>query len=211
MVSAHILITFIGALGIVYAMPGPDMALVLQTSTSRGIWHGVANTGGLAVARATHVTLSACGVAALLKASPGLYEGVRIAGGLYLAYVAIQILRSHGFGLNANTAKAGTVPPLRSSVAKGMLSSLLNPKALLFCSVLLPQFVDPHGAPVWSQVAELGIVLVLTGIAFDLTCVFGAARLSSFLQNSPRAERFQRWSFAIVLLTFAIRIPFDWS
>src|ERR1700675_2656790 len=114
MVPAHILITFIGALGIVYAMPGPDMALVFQTSTSRGIRHGVANTGGLAIARATHVTLSACGVAALLKASPGLYEGVRIAGALYLAYVAIQMLRSHGFRLNANTAKAGAVPPLRS-------------------------------------------------------------------------------------------------
>jgi threonine/homoserine/homoserine lactone efflux protein len=209
MVSLHVLITFIAALGIVYAMPGPDMALVLQTSTSRGIRHGIANAAGLAIARATHVTLSACGVAALLKASPGLYEGVRIAGALYLAYVAIQILRSRGFDLKTNAAKAGTAPPLRSSVAKGMLSSLLNPKALLFCSVLLPQFIDPHGAPVWSQVAELGIVLVLTGIAFDLAYVFGASRLSSFLRNSPRAQRIQRWSFATVLLAFAIRISFD--
>lgn len=208
MVSIHILITFIGALAIVYAMPGPDMALVLQTSTARGIRHGVANTVGLAIARATHVTLSASGIAALLKASPGLYEGVRIAGALYLAYVAIQILRSPGFGLSGSSAKSGTPAPLRSSIAKGMLSSLLNPKALLFCSVLLPQFISPQGAPVWSQMAELGLVLVLTGIAFDLAYVFGASRLSSFLQHSPRAERFQRWTFATVLLAFAIRIPF---
>lgn len=208
MISVHILIAFIGALAIVYAMPGPDMALVLQTSTARGIRHGVANTVGLAIARATHMTLSACGAAALLKASPGLYEGVRIAGALYLAYVAVQILRSRGFGLNGNTAKPGAAAPLRSSVAKGVLSSLLNPKALLFCSVLLPQFIDPQGAPVWSQVAELGLVLVLTGIAFDLACVFGASHLSSLLQRSPRAESFQRWTFATVLLAFAIRIPF---
>ncbi|TDN58924.1 LysE family translocator [Paraburkholderia sp. BL10I2N1] len=208
MISVHVLLTFTAALAIVYAMPGPDMALVLQTSAARGTRHGFANAAGLAIARATHVTLSACGVATLLKASPGLYEMVRIGGAMYLAYVAIQILRSPGFGLKFNAANAGIAPPLRSSVAKGMLSSLLNPKTLLFCSVLLPQFVNPQGAPVWSQMAELGIVFVLMGIAFDLACVFGASRLSSFLQHSPRAERFQRWSFATALLAFAIRIPF---
>ena len=32
MVSAHLLWVFIGALAVVYALPGPDMALVLQTS-----------------------------------------------------------------------------------------------------------------------------------------------------------------------------------
>jgi threonine/homoserine/homoserine lactone efflux protein len=208
MISAHVLITFIAALAIVYAMPGPDMALVLQTSTVRGIRHGLANAAGLAIARATHVTLSACGVAALLKASPGLYEGVRVAGALYLAYVAIQILRSPGFGLKAGMA-TGSAPSLRSSAVKGMLSSILNPKALLFCSVLMPQFIDTQGAPVWSQVLLLGIVLVVTGVIFDLFCVFGASRLSSWLQNSPRAEATQRWSFATVLLAFAIRIPFN--
>jgi threonine/homoserine/homoserine lactone efflux protein len=207
MIPLQTLISFIGALAVVYAVPGPDMALVLQTSTSRGIRHGVANTVGLAIARATHVTLSACGVAALLKASPGLYEGVRIAGAFYLGFVAIQIFRSRGFGLDADGADVGAAPPLRSSLAKGMLSSLLNPKALLFCSVLLPQFVDPQGAPVWSQVTALGAVLVLTGIAFDLTYVFGASRLTSFLRHSPRAERLQRWSFAAVLMAFAVRIP----
>jgi threonine/homoserine/homoserine lactone efflux protein len=36
MISVHALIAFIGALAVVYAIPGPDMALVLQTSTSRG-------------------------------------------------------------------------------------------------------------------------------------------------------------------------------
>ncbi|TCG05040.1 lysine transporter LysE [Paraburkholderia steynii] len=208
MISVHVPLTFIAALAIAYAMPGPDMALVLQTSAARGTRHGFANAAGLAIARATHVTLSACGVATLLKASPGLYEMVRIGGAMYLAYVAIQILRSPSFGLKFNAANAGIEPPLCSSVAKGMLSSLLNPKALLFCSVLLPQFVSPQGAPVWSQMAELGLVLVLTGIAFDLVCVFGASRLSSFLRHSPRAERFQRWSFATALLAFAIRIPF---
>ncbi|WP_420995593.1 LysE family translocator [Cupriavidus sp. 30B13] len=209
MVSLHLLLTFIGALAVVYALPGPDMALVLQTSTGRGVRHGLATAAGLALARATHVTLSACGVAALLRAAPWLYQGVRVAGGLYLAWVAIQILRGPAFGMEAAEGRAEAASPLRASVARGALSSLLNPKALLFCSVLLPQFVDPRGAPVWSQVLELGVVLVLTGIAFDLACVFGAARLGAWLRGSPRAQAFQRWSFSAVLLAFAARLSLE--
>src|SRR5579872_5031265 len=97
MVSLHLLTVFIGALVVVYALPGPDMALVLQTSTTRGIRHGLATAGGLAIARAGHVMLSACGVAALLRGAPWLYSAVRILGAMYLAYVAIQIFRSPGF------------------------------------------------------------------------------------------------------------------
>ncbi|EHP40917.1 lysine exporter protein LysE/YggA [Cupriavidus basilensis OR16] len=208
MVSLHLLVTFIGALAVVYALPGPDMALVLQTSTGRGIRHGLATVAGLAMARAAHVTLSACGVAALLRAAPWLYQGIRVAGGLYLAYVAIQIFRSPAFGMGSGSGTAPPVP-LRACVAKGALSSILNPKALLFCSVLLPQFVDPHGAPVWSQVLELGVVLVLTGVAFDLACVFGAVRLTGWLRRSPRAQTVQRWSFSAALLAFAARISFE--
>ncbi|MDR5762099.1 LysE family translocator [Caballeronia sp. LZ035] len=208
MVSAHLLWVFIGALAIVYALPGPDMALVLQTSATRGIRHGVAVACGLACARATHVTLSALGVAALLRSAPWLYDGVRIAGGLYLAYVAIQIFRSPAFGLDAAPASA-SAPTLRAAYAKGILSSILNPKALLFCSVLLPQFVHPEAGPVWSQVLELGVVLVAVGMAFDLALVAGTTHLSGWLKRHPRAQTVQRWTFSAALLAFAVRLSLD--
>lgn len=209
MISFHLLLTFIGALAVVYALPGPDMALVLQTSTTHGIRHGMATTLGLAVARTAHVTLSACGVAALLRAAPWLYHGIRIAGALYLAWIAVQIFRSPNFGLGPAEGVAGATPPLRTAVGKGMLSSLLNPKALLFCSVLLPQFIDPHTGAVWSQVVVLGVVLAAIGVAFDLACVFGAVRLSAWLRGHPRAQTIQRWSFSAVLLGFAARISME--
>src|SRR5258708_35005010 len=99
MISAHLLIVFIAALVVVYAVPGPDMALVLQTSIGRGARSGFAAAGGLAVARATHVTLSACGVAALLRSAPWLYEVVRYGGPVYLPRVCRQMFPSPGFAL----------------------------------------------------------------------------------------------------------------
>ncbi|SFI13587.1 Threonine/homoserine/homoserine lactone efflux protein [Collimonas sp. OK307] len=209
MVSLHLLTVFIGALVVVYALPGPDMALVLQTSTTRGVRHGLATAGGLAIARAGHVMLSACGVAALLRGAPWLYSAVRILGAMYLAYVAIQIFRSPGFGLTDTTEATQPHATLRSSLSKGMLSSLLNPKALLFCSVLLPQFVHPENGPVWSQVLELGVVLVAIGLAFDLTLTAGAARIAGWLRNSPRAQTMQRWTFSAALMAFALRLSME--
>jgi threonine/homoserine/homoserine lactone efflux protein len=206
MVSSHLLGVFIGALAVVYALPGPDMALVLQTSATRGWRQGLAVASGLASARAAHVTLSALGVAALLRSAPWIYEGVRIAGGLYLAYIAIKIFRSPVFGLDTATSAPTT---LRSAFSNGVMSSVLNPKALLFCSVLLPQFVRPDAGSVWSQVVELGVLLVLVGALFDITLAAGAVRISGWLRRHPKAQTVQRWGFSAALMAFAVRLSMD--
>jgi threonine/homoserine/homoserine lactone efflux protein len=209
MVSLQLLLVFVGALAVVYALPGPDMALVLQMSASRGLKHGLSTAAGLAIARTLHVTLSALGVAALLRSAPWLYDGVRIAGALYLSYIAIQIFRSPAFGLDVSNQTSKTLPTLRSAFSKGMLSSLLNPKALLFCSVLLPQFVHPDAGAVWSQVVELGVVLVVIGAAFDTTLAVSAVRISGWLRSHPRAQVVQRWTFSAALLAFALRLSIE--
>ncbi|VVE88858.1 LysE family translocator [Pandoraea bronchicola] len=208
MVSPQLLTVFIGALIVVYALPGPDMALVMQTSMTRGVRHGLATAGGLALARAGHVTLSACGVAALLRTAPWLFEMVRIVGAIYLAWVAIQIWRSPAFGMQA--AETSThAAPLSHAVRRGVLSSVLNPKALLFCSVLLPQFVRPEAGPVWTQVLELGVLLLIVGAIFDIALAFGAARIARWLHTRPLAQKVQRWSFGAALMAFAVRLSLD--
>ena len=99
MISTHLLLIYLAALAAIYAVPGPDMALVLQTSIGRGVRPGMAAAAGLSLARTAHVTLSACGVAALIRSAPWLYEVIRYGGALYLAYVAIQVFRSPVFAL----------------------------------------------------------------------------------------------------------------
>ncbi|GLU31961.1 LysE family translocator [Trinickia caryophylli] len=210
MVSVELLLAFVAALAVVYAIPGPDMALVVQTSIAGGTRRGLAAAGGLAVARATHVVLSACGVAALLKAAPWLYEIVRYGGAAYLAYVAVQIFRSPLFALPDAAQTGQAVPsPLRAAFVKGMFTNLLNPKALLFCSVLLPQFVRPSAGSIGSQVSELGAALVAFGMLFDICYAAGAARISTLIRKHPRAQTLQRWGFSAALLGFALRLSFD--
>jgi threonine/homoserine/homoserine lactone efflux protein len=211
-IAPDLLIAFIVALIVVYAIPGPDMALILQTSIARGTRTGLTAAGGLAVSRATHVTLSACGVAALLKAAPWLYEIVRYGGAVYLAYIAIQIFRSPVFALQASAQEAGPQQEKgtpRQAFVKGLLTNLLNPKALLFCSVLLPQFIRPAAGPVALQVTELGVVLLVVGMLFDALYAVGAARIATVLRKYPLAQTLQRWTFSAALLGFALRLSLD--
>ncbi|WP_168790930.1 LysE family translocator [Paraburkholderia aromaticivorans] len=217
MISAHLLAVYIAALFVVYAVPGPDMALVLQTSIGRGVRSGFAAAGGLGLARATHVTLSACGVAALLRSAPWLYEVVRYGGAVYLAWVGIQIFRSPVFalpggtaaGVNADAAASVESHPLRAAFVKGLLTNLLNPKALLFCSVLLPQFVRPEAGPVALQMVELGLVLLAIGACFDVMYAIGAARIAGWMRAHPLAQTLQRWTFSAALIGFALRLSLD--
>ncbi|RQT25705.1 LysE family translocator [Burkholderia contaminans] len=208
MISTHLLLIYLAALAAIYAVPGPDMALVLQTSIGRGVRPGMAAAAGLSLARTAHVTLSACGVAALIRSAPWLYEVIRYGGALYLAYVAIQVFRSPVFALGDGDA-AATAGELRQSFVKGLLTSLLNPKALLFCSVLLPQFVRPEAGPVVLQMFELGALLVAAGVCFDLACVFGASRIAAWMRAHPLAQTVQRWTFSAALIGFALRLSMD--
>lgn len=207
MFSLSLLALYIGTLLMIYALPGPDMALVLQTSAARGVRPGMATAAGLGLARATHVTLSACGLAALLKSAPWLYHAVRIVGAAYLVWIAIQIFRSPPFHMQV---EGGPAPrALKAAVLRGFLGNMLNPKALLFCSVFLPQFISPAAGAVWMQMLVLGGLLVLVGIVFDLALVFGAVQLGRWLKSHPRAQTVQRWAFSSVLMAFALRLSVE--
>jgi threonine/homoserine/homoserine lactone efflux protein len=213
MISAHLLAVYVAALFVVYAVPGPDMALVLQTSIGRGVRSGFAAAGGLGLARATHVTLSACGVAALLRNAPWLYDVVRYGGAVYLVWVGIQIFRSPVFalpdGAAPGKAERSDEGSLRGAFVKGLLTNLLNPKALLFCSVLLPQFVRPQAGPVAWQMVELGAVLLAIGACFDVTYAIGAARIAGWMRAHPLVQTLQRWTFSAALIGFAVRLSLD--
>ena len=99
--------------------------------------------------------------------------------------------------------------PLRAAFVKGLLTNLLNPKALLFCSVLLPQFVRPEAGPVALQMIELGVVLLAVGMCFDLTYAVGAARIARWMRAHPLAQTLQRWTFSAALIGFALRLSLD--
>ncbi|MEB0047088.1 MULTISPECIES: LysE family translocator [unclassified Pseudomonas] len=196
------------ALAVVYLLPGPDMILLLQTGARQGKSAALATAVGLGVARACHVALAALGLAALFKAAPWTFDVVRLTGAAYLLWIGIHCLRSTLLPSLDGADTTNAHPRWHDAIRRGLLTNLLNPKALLFCSVLLPQFIDPHAGSVLAQFATLGVLLVGTGLLFDSAYALTGAALGRWLQRSPSAQRMQQWLFGSLLIGFALRLTF---
>ncbi|MCB8876004.1 LysE family translocator [Acidisoma silvae] len=197
---------FLGALVVAYTVPGPDMIFLLQTGATLGRAQALAATIGLGGARACHVVFAAIGLAALFRTAPFLFDTVRFAGAAYLIWLGVGLWRARSLVPDpASTAQRGG-PRDRRVVMRGFLTNLLNPKPLLFCSVLLPQFVHPGAGSVLAQFALLGAILVFIGFLFDATFALWGAALGAWLARRPAVQAGQRYGFAAVLIGFGAEL-----
>lgn len=197
---------FCAALLVVYLVPGPDMFLLLNTGASEGRRQALMTALGLALARAAHVTLAALGLAALLRTHPWAFDLLSIAGGVYLAWLGWQLLCAPVSALPSSTAKARKPGHWSAALKKGLLTNLLNPKALLFCSVLLPQFISQTAGPIGQQFAILGSVLVVVGLGFDTFYALSGDRLGRWVAASPWKQKLQNRLFGTLLIGFGARL-----
>lgn len=198
---------FVGALTVAYLVPGPDMLLLLDTGARQGRNQALATVIGLAIARAAHVTLAVLGLAALLQTAVWAFEIVRVVGVVYLVWIGISIFRASSlaperFGAATDAASRGYA----NAILRGLVTNISNPKALLFCSVLLPQFVHPALGNVGGQFLLLGAVLVSVGIGFDCFYALAGSTFGRLLARHRKAETAQRWVFTSLLLGFAARL-----
>lgn len=203
------LLLYLGALIAVYLLPGPDMAMLLATALNGGSRPGLLAALGLAMSRAIHVLLSGLGLATLLMAHPPLFNGVRILGALYLLWLAGQIMMARGLFTLAPDIRPH---PTGHAWRQGLLTNLMNPKALIFCALLLPQFMPANPASHALHYLVLGSILVLVGGLFDVVYVLAANRLRQWLssraksQSCPMKGLFLRGGFAGVFVLAALRL-----
>lgn len=202
------LLSFTGALVTVYLLPGPDMLLILQTAGTQGRKAALAVAAGLALARCIQVTLAALGLATLLHASPWTFESLRLAGAAWLVWLGVHVARSPLVAAHDPPAASPWQPThgLRAAALRGLLTNLMNPKALLFCSMLLPQFVPVEAAGSAGAFLRPGAVLVGIGVLFDVLYVYAGAAVSRWLWRSPLRQRIQQWGFGALLMAFGARL-----
>lgn len=200
------ILIFLGALIVAYTIPGPDMIFLLQTGASYGRTQALAATFGLAGARACHVGFAAVGLAALFRTAPWLFATVRLVGAAYLIWLGIGIWRARSLVPEHDPATPIGRGRNARVMVRGFLTNLLNPKPLLFCSVLLPQFVHSASGPILAQFAVLGTILVFVGFLFDATFALWGAALGGWLARRPAMQAGQRYGFATVLIGFGAEL-----
>jgi len=188
----HLFLAFLVAAWVLILTPGPDMLFVIGQTLSGGVRRGWAALLGIGTGALVHVALAVSGIAALLAASPALFDVLRIMGAVYLLWLAWGALRSAWRGGGEMRPAA----PARRAFRDGLVTNLTNPKVVLFFLAFLPQFVDPDRAPAWVQMALLGPLVPLMGVPFYGLLIAGADRAAS------RLSAFSRWLDGLAGLLF---------
>lgn len=194
------------ALGMVLT-PGPNMIYLASRAISQGRRAGLVSLTGTAVGFLCYLLAATAGLSALFAAVPAAYTAVKIAGALYLAWLAWGVLRPGG----RSPFEARDLAPESDArlFGMGLLTNLLNPKIALMYAALLPQFVDPATGASWGQLLQLGGVQIVVAVTVNGLIVLTAASLSRFLAARPRVMTVQRWAAGGVLGTFAVRTALE--
>lgn len=141
MPAVHMIVMFSGAALILAVMPGPGLFYVVGRTLAAGRDDGLASCLGTMLGGFVHVLAGAVGVSALLMASAEAFAVLKIAGGLYLIFLAVQSWRwadnpATDIQIN-NRCRFGR------AFRQAIIVEATNPKTAAFFLALIPQFVDP--------------------------------------------------------------------
>jgi homoserine/homoserine lactone efflux protein len=142
--------------------PGPAVLFVTSTTALRGARAGVSATAGILASNLMYFVISATGVAALLLASPTLFEVLRWSGSVYLLLLGIRLLLARPSVPVQHRDSAASSNNSNLPLLHGFMVQTLNPKAIAFFAALLPQFVNPAVA-----VAPQVLILTVTSVAVE--------------------------------------------
>ncbi|WP_426816871.1 LysE family translocator [Winslowiella sp. 2C04] len=193
------------ALGLVLT-PGPNMIYLLSRSICQGRKAGLISLAGVALGFVFYMLCAALGITALVMAVPLAYDALRIAGALYLLWLAWQSLRSGTSPFQLRTLRPDSP---RKLFTMGLITNLLNPKAAVLYLSLLPQFIDPSQGNVLAQSLMLGSSQIVISMLVNAAIIFTAGSIAVFLARRPLWQRVQRGLMATVLAGLAVRMMID--
>jgi homoserine/homoserine lactone efflux protein len=179
-------LTFVIANSVISIIPGPSVLLVTGLALSRGTKAAFMCILGELLGGAVLVALSLFGVGAILAASADLFQVVKWAGVIYMAYLGCrQIIDARRQGFDA--PQESKLRDGLSNVRAGFFTAVLNPKAIIFYVAFLSQFLDPN-TNIYSQFAiVVATSTVIVGVILGGYTLLAAQARKTF--QGVRARR----------------------
>ena len=164
------------------ASPGPDFILISRQCLRYGRRIAIWTSLGIAIGILFHVALSLTGLSILLQNQPDLFWYIKLLASLYIGYLGIVSLVSKSSNKLVEDATGQTGNQLRS-VTTGLLTNVLNPKALIFFITVFAVAINK----------ETGIfVKSLLGIYMSVATFIWFTLVSILLTNKKAIERFKK-------------------
>ncbi|MEJ0011533.1 MAG: LysE family transporter [Bauldia sp.] len=169
------LLALLGTLLIGAISPGPSFVFVVRTSVARSRADGLAAALGMGVGALVYAVLALVGLRALMTEAAWLFWALKIAGGVYLLYLAIMIWR-HASEPIAVTESGAAGSDAWRSFGMGLATQLANPKIVAAYGAVFAALMPAH-PPLWVDFAIPPLVFVQESAWYALVALaFSASR-----------------------------------
>lgn len=149
-------ISLFSAMILLALFPGPGVLVVVSRTLSLGLKQGLVTVLGILLGDFVFILLSIYGLSALAGLMGDFFIIIKYLGATYLIFTGIQILASqeNKAGIPKKVSHSG-------SLLSGLITTLANPKAILFYASFLPAFIDLQSL----TVADIGLIFIIATIA----------------------------------------------
>ena len=158
-----VLLAYCGALFIAAVIPGPGITAVVARALGSGFRPTFFMGLGLILGDMLYLTAVILGLAFIAQTFTTAFLLIKIAGALYLGYIAWKLWTT---GLLPQNIEAKGSTSLAMSFLSGLFVTLGNPKTMLFYVALVPTLVDLNAV----GLRDYGVLLAATfGLFVGLT------------------------------------------
>ncbi|WEK49283.1 MAG: LysE family transporter [Candidatus Kaistia colombiensis] len=170
------LFAILGALLIGAISPGPSFVFVVRTAVAQSRANGLAAAVGMGVGAALFGALALLGLRTLMTEAAGLYLILKIAGGVYLVYLAYRIWRGAREPVEVARNGAGDRSNLGRSFGLAFATQMSNPKIVAVFGAVFAALL-PAEPPLWLGLALPALIFIQETAWYALVAfAFSSAR-----------------------------------
>ncbi|MGV8938896.1 MAG: LysE family translocator [Allorhizobium sp.] len=197
------LLEFILTSVIVIATPGTGALYTIAMGLAHGRTTAIVAAVGCTLGIVPHMAAAMAGLAVVLATNDTAFNTLKLAGALYLIWMAINVWRDTSLLAPIGEAKRQSATDI---VRHAVMINLLNPKLSIFFLALLPQFI--HQDDPGAMAAMTGYSLAFMAMTFVIFAAYGvfAAIARDRVQSSARLAAVIRKAFAAGFLLLGIRL-----
>ncbi len=201
MIGAEFLLTSL----LVVLAPGTGAIYTVSTALLRGRRAAIFASLGCALGILPHLAATMLGLAAVMHTSALAFHVLKLAGALYLFYMAVVTWRDRSaFAVNIEKETTQTSPGRH--VLSAFVLNILNPKLTIFFLAYLPQFIDPAlGQPILQMLMQGASFMAMT---FGVFVAYGLAAhaFRQHVMGSIRMQRGLRVGFSATFVALGARL-----
>jgi len=161
------------------------MTLGMSIGIKRTFWMMIGELVGVALVAVAAVM----GVASIMLHYPQLFDILKWVGGLYLAYIGVQMWRAKGkmakLDSQTNSISNGAL------ISQGFITAIANPKGWAFMISLLPPFINVDKALAPQFIALLSVIMFTEFVSMTAYAT-GGKSLKVFLTRGDNIKWMNR-------------------